>query len=58
MPHVRDPAGPEMYVVSWLRWWSVRRRVADLGARVAALEAGRPRIVRVGGVVSPSERGV
>ncbi|ASL08459.1 hypothetical protein MYCODSM44623_01709 [Mycobacterium intracellulare subsp. chimaera] len=47
-----------MYVVSWLRWWSVRRRVADLGARVAALEAGRPRIVRVGGVVSPSERGV
>jgi len=27
------------------RWWSVRRRVADLERRVAALEAGWPRIV-------------
>ncbi|AGP62904.1 hypothetical protein OEM_13690 [Mycobacterium intracellulare subsp. yongonense 05-1390] len=33
----------------WWRVWSLRRRVADLEDRVAALEAGRPRIVRVGG---------
>lgn len=30
-----------------LRWRSLRRRVADLEERVAALEAGRPRIVQV-----------
>lgn len=28
-----------------LRWRSVRRRVGDLERRVAALEAGQPRIV-------------
>lgn len=32
----------------WLRW-SVRCRIADLERRVAALEAGRPPIIRVGG---------
>lgn len=35
--------------VSWPRWWSLRRRVADLERRVAALEYERPRIVQVGG---------
>lgn len=49
----------------WVRHlssWSVRRRVADLEARVAALEAGRPVIVQVGGSrhrqprTSPSKR--
>lgn len=34
--------------VKW-RWWSLRRRVADLEQRIAALEAGRPVIVQVGG---------
>lgn len=38
-----------MPVVSRLWWFSVRRRIADLERRVAALESGRPRIVRVGG---------
>lgn len=41
-----------------LRGRSVWRRVADFEARVAAVEAGRPRIVGVGGVASPSEWGV
>ncbi|ETZ54632.1 hypothetical protein L838_1614 [Mycobacterium avium MAV_120709_2344] len=35
--------------VRFWQWWSLRRRVAALEKRVAALEAGRPRIVRVGG---------
>lgn len=35
--------------VSWPRWRSVRRRVADLEQRIAALEAERPVIVQVGG---------
>lgn len=41
-----------MTMLRWLwplRWRSVRRRVDGLEARVAALEAGRPVIVRVGG---------
>lgn len=45
LPHVRDPAGPETPVVTRWRWWSLRRRLADLRARIAALEAGRPPIV-------------
>jgi hypothetical protein len=31
------------------QWRLLRRRVADLEQRVAALEAGRPRIVQVSG---------
>lgn len=38
--------------VSWPPWWSLRRRVADLERRVAALEAGRPVIVQVGGGIA------
>lgn len=36
----------------WPRWWSLRRRVADLERPVAALEAGRPVIVQVGGGIA------
>ncbi|AGP63550.1 hypothetical protein OEM_20150 [Mycobacterium intracellulare subsp. yongonense 05-1390] len=40
------------------RWWrwSTQRRVAALEERVAALEAGRPRIVQVGGYQAEHQR--
>lgn len=38
----------------WWRRWSLRRRVADLEARVVVLEAGQPRIVQVSGLQNQS----